>query len=62
MYTSTLAIVGVTSLAIQLFTKIHGHCKESECDCSCYDKIRQILFPPKSSLQPRLRRMEPLAE
>ena len=59
MYTSTIAIVGITSFVVQLFTKVHCYCKESECDCSCYDKIRQILFP--SSRQPQLKRMVTLA-
>ena len=58
MYTSTIAIVGITSFIVQVFTKVHCHCKESDCTCSCYDKIRQILFPPK----PVFRRMEPLAQ
>ena len=58
MYTSSIAIVGLTSFIIQLFTKVHCHCKESECDCSCYDKIRQILFPPT----PKLRRMITISE
>ena len=59
MYTSTIAIVGLTSFIVQVVTKVHCHCKESECDCSCYDKIRQFLFsrPPT----PKLTRMEPLA-
>ena len=54
----SIAVVGITNLAVQLFTKIHCHCKESECDCSCYDKIRQILFPPT----PKLKRMVTLVE
>ena len=61
MYTSTIAIVGLTSFIIQVFTKVHCHCKESECDCSCYDKIRQILFSNVPTT-PTLRRAEPLAQ
>ena len=52
MYTSRIAIVGITSFIVQLFTKVHYHCKESECDCSCYDKIKQILFYPLRSMSP----------
>ena len=44
MYTSSIAIVGITSFIIQIFSKITCHCKESDCSCSCYDKIRQVLF------------------
>ena len=58
MFTSSSAIVGLVSFIIQLFTKDRCHCKESECDGSCYDKIRQILFPPT----PKLRRMISIAE
>ena len=58
MYTSTIAIVGITSFIVQLFTKVHCHCKESECDCSCYEKFRQVLFP----LKPIVGRIEPLAQ
>ena len=58
MYTSTIAIVGITSFIVQVFSKITCHCKESDCSCSCYDKIRQVLFPKSNPF----RRMEPLAQ
>ena len=57
-YTSGIAIVGLTSFIIQLFTKVRCHCKESECAYNCYDKIKQIMSPPT----PRLRRMISIAE
>ena len=55
MFTSTIAIVGLTSFIVQIFTKVHCHCKESECDCSCFDKIKQILSPQEP--QPKLRKV-----
>ena len=61
MYTLSIAIAGITSLVMQLVTKVHCHCQESDCTFSCYDKIRQILSPSNKE-QPKLRKMEPLAQ
>ena len=58
MYTSSIVIVGITSFIVQVFSKITCHCKESDCSCSCDDKIRQVLL---SSPNP-INRMEPSAQ